>query len=365
MVLKDANQERKLDHLRIVLEKDVEGPLTTMLEYVFIPHQAAPGVGPEDVELDTEFLGKRLKAPIVISGMTGGAPGTERINRALAAVAREFGLAMGIGSQRAALENPSLTYTYRVVREEAPEAPIIGNIGAAEVMKYPTEKVEAAVSMIEADALAIHLNLAQEAAQPEGTPSFKGILSRVLELKDRLQVPIIIKEVGNGLSYEVALSFAREGINHFDTQGSGGTNWVLVEKYRARESGDAVKEAVATNLLDWGIPTAASVIEVWNAAPHAVIIGSGGVRTAHDAVKLLRLGASLVGMARPFLVAYEKGTLKEFTEGFIQALRMALMMAGARNVDELRERPVILTSLLKQWVEARNLVLPGEKSPCL
>ncbi len=357
MVLKNQNQIRKLEHIEIVLKEQVEGPLTTMLEYVFIPHQAFVNLSPEDVDLQTNFLGKELKAPIVISGMTGGAPGTEKINAALARTAEKFGIAMGVGSQRAAIENPDLAYTFRVVRQEAPSIPIIANIGAAEFLRYPKEKIMAAIEMVEADALAVHLNLAQEAAQPEGTPSFEGFRSKVEDLAPELSVPIIIKEVGNGLSYELAASLREAGIKYFDTQGAGGTNWVLVEKYRAEKVNDPIKQEIANNLLDWGIPTAASIIEVRNAAPDATIIGSGGIRTAHDAVKALRIGADLVGMARPFLKAYSEGRLEEFTKAFIQSLRMTILMTGAKNIGELKKKPVIVTSLLKQWIEIRDLVI--------
>ena len=352
------NSVRKLEHIDIVLNKPVEGPSTTMFEYVFIPYIAYSDISLDDVRLETDFLGKRLTAPLIISGMTGGASGTEKINRALAEVARDCRIALGVGSQRAAVEDPSLEYTFRVVREVAPEIPVVANLGAAEVVRYEINSVVKAVDMVEADALAIHLNLAQEAVQPEGIPAFKGLGKKVSKLIQELSVPIIIKEVGAGLSYEVVKYFRGLGIKYFDTEGAGGTNWVLVEMFRARKAGDHVKERLAQFLAEWGVPTAASIIEARNAAPDSVIIGSGGLRTSLDAIKALRLGADLVGMARPFIKAYFNGELREFVEAFIHGLKVSLMLAGAKDLRDLRARPVIITSLLKEWINSRGLEVP-------
>ncbi len=354
MVL-DDNAERKLQHIDVVLKEDVEGPLTTLLECVHIPHQALIDAGPEDVDTRVKFLGKKLSVPLIISGMTGGAPGTEKINAALASIAEEEGLALGVGSQRAALENPNLEYTFKVVREVAPTAPVIANIGAAEVVKYPPARVLKAVEMIDADALAVHLNLAQEAAQPEGTPSMRGIIKSLEKLVLESPVPVIVKEVGNGLSKEVVSTLKSVGIKHFDVEGAGGTNWVKVEMYRAMKAGDRVKEGIARNLLTWGIPTAASIIEVRNAAPNAYIIGSGGIRTAVDAVKAIVIGADVAGMALPFLKAYASGRLREFTKALIHSFRMAVLMAGARNMEELKRLKPIITPPLTHWVSTRGL----------
>jgi len=354
MVL-DDNAERKLQHIDVVLKEDVEGPLTTLLECIHIPHQALIDAGPEDVDTRVMFLGKELAAPIVISGMTGGAPGTEKINAALASVAEEEGLALGVGSQRAALENPDLEYTFRVVREVAPTTPIIANIGAAEVIKYPPTRILKAVEMIDADAIAVHLNLAQEAAQPEGTPSMKGILQSLEKLILESPVPVIVKEVGNGLSKEVARLLRSVGIRYFDVEGAGGTNWVKVEMYRAMKAGDHIKEGIAKNLLTWGIPTAASIIEVRNAAPDAYIIGSGGIRTAVDVVKAIVVGADAAGMALPFLRAYASNRLREFAKALIHSFRMAVLMTGARNVEELKRLKPVITPPLTYWVSARGL----------
>ncbi len=357
MVLSN-NQKRKLEHLEVVLKENVEGPLTTLFEYVFMHHYAASEVALQEVNLRTKFLGKYLDAPIMITGMTGGAPGTEKINMKLAEVAEEYNIALGVGSQRAALENKSLEYTFKVVREKAPTIPIVANIGASEVVKYDVKVIERAISMVDADALAIHLNLPQEYVQPEGKALIKGFKDKLVEVKDSLNIPIIIKEVGFGLSYFVVKDLRNVGIQYFDISGSGGTNWVLVEMFRARKVGNALKEGIALNLAEWGIPTAIAIIEARNAAPDAFIIGSGGIRSALDALKALRLGADMVGFARPVLKALMEGKLREFLRAFIESLKALVALTNSRDVHELRRKPVIVTGILKDWIESMNLRIP-------
>jgi isopentenyl-diphosphate delta-isomerase len=355
MVLEDLNQKRKLDHIKIVLNKEVEGPLTTWFEYLFLPHQALSEISPDDVDISVNFLGKKLDAPIIITGMTGGAPGTDKINEGLATVAEELKIAMGVGSQRAALENEKLAYTFKVARKAAPTIPLVANIGAAEFLKYDFSTIEKAVEMIEADALAIHLNLPQESVQPEGFPSFSGLIKKLERGIEVLNVPIMIKEVGFGLSYEVARKLNDVGIKLYDVAGAGGTNWVLVEMYRAKNAGNYIKMLMARQFQEWGIPTAAAIIEVRNAVPDAIIVGSGGIRTAVDAVKALRLGADLVGLARPALKAYTEGNLKDYLTSLIEGLKASLTMLGVRNLVELRKTPIIVSSLLREWIASRGL----------
>jgi len=360
MVLKDlSNELRKIEHLSIVAEKnDIEGPVSTLFDCVYMLHQAAPEVNLEDISLRTHFLGKDLNAPLIILGMTGGAPGTEKINEALARVAQEFRIAIGVGSQRAAVENSSVAHTFTVVRKVAKDVPIVANIGAAEVLKYGLHVVEKVVDMIDADAVAVHLNLAQEAVQPEGVPRFKGLFDVISNIVDSVGVPIIIKEVGNGLSYEVVKRFYEVGIKYFDIGGAGGTNWVLVERYRAMKQRDSIKKLIAEHLVRWGIPTAASIIEARSVSNELVIIGSGGIRTALDALKALRLGADLIGMARPVLLAYKERVLREYILSFIKALSIAFMLSGAKEIAELRSKPIIIVGTLKEWIHSRNLRVP-------
>lgn len=354
MVLKN-NSLRKLEHIDIVIKEDVEGPLTTFFEYIFILHQATSEVSIDEVNLSIKFLGKTIDAPLMISGMTGGAPGTEKINALLASIAEDLNIAMGVGSERTAIEDSTLEYTFRVIRKVAKAIPVIANIGAAQFVKYDLKYIEKVIEIIEADALAIHLNLPQEYVQPEGRASFKGLKEKLVSVKDYLPVPIIVKEVGFGLSYEVAKELSMAGIKYFDVAGAGGTNWVKVEGIRAARNNDVVKALMAQNILEWGIPTAASIIEVRNAVPNAFIIGSGGIRSAYDAVKALRIGADIVGIARPVLRALIEGKIKEFMKAFILSMKALISMTSSRNIYELKSKPIIIIGLLKEWIESRGL----------
>ncbi|MEM0105615.1 MAG: type 2 isopentenyl-diphosphate Delta-isomerase [Zestosphaera sp.] len=354
MGLSGENRARKLEHIDVVLNKHVEGPGTTWFEYVFLLHHAASEVSLSDVDVRTHFLGRELRAPLLISAMTGGAPGTEEINLKLAEVAEKFGIGLGLGSQRAAVEDSRLEYTYRVVREYARSVPVIGNIGAYEFIKYDLRTIEKLVSMVEADALAVHLNLAQEIVQPEGTPNFSNLVRKAELIVRELSIPLVVKEVGQGLSYEVVKDLSNIGVRIFDVAGAGGTNWVVVEKHRAQRRGDKLKELIAGNLIDWGIPTAASIIEARRAAPHSTVIGSGGIRTSIDAVKALRIGADLVGIAAPVLRSYFGGCLDEYIGAFIHGIKAVIALTGSRSLEELRSRPVVITSMLREWLMSRG-----------
>lgn len=348
---------RKLEHVDVVLREKVEGPGTTWLEYVFLVHQASSEVSLNSVNLETPFLGRILRAPVMITGMTGGAPGTEEINSKLAEVAESLGIALGVGSQRAAIEDPGLEQTFRVVREHAKSVPVIGNIGAHEFVKYGLNQIGRLIDMINADALAVHLNLTQEVAQPEGTPDFRGLIAKVRLATREFSIPIMIKEVGQGLSYEVVRELSEAGVKLFDVAGAGGTNWVLVEKYRAQKMNNKLKELIATNIADWGIPTAASIIETRRAAPDSIIVGSGGIRSSVDAVKALRIGADLVGLATPVLKAYHGGYLEEFLQAFIHGIKALMALTGSKDLAELRRKPVVITSILREWLLSRGLSL--------
>ncbi|MEM0453314.1 MAG: type 2 isopentenyl-diphosphate Delta-isomerase [Sulfolobales archaeon] len=352
------SSSRKLEHIEVSLKEDVEGPLKTWLECVHLIHNATPELDLSDVDLSLEFLGKKLNLPLVISGMTGGAPGTENINAELARLAESAGIGLGVGSQRAALENESLRYTYTVVREYAPRTPILANIGISEFIRYDISLIIKLVDMIGADGLAIHLNVAQELTQPEGSHSFKGFTKKLEKVMIELPVPLVIKEVGFGISKEVAEELNSLGIRYFDVAGAGGTNWVKIEMFRARLRNDRIKEKVASELLSWGIPTAASIIEVRNGAPNSTVIASGGIRTALDVVRALRLGADLVGIALPVLKAYYAGTLPQYFEVLIKSIKSLLLLSGARNVAELRTKPIVIYEPLKGWVIQRNLKIP-------
>ncbi len=354
---------RKVDHLRLVVDRDVEHPATTLLESVLVEHLAAPEVDYDEADTRLTFLGKTLEAPIMVAGMTGGHPVAERVNCDIASVVEELGLAMGVGSQRAALERPSpeVVESFRAARRCAPTAPLVANVGFAQVAtSYGARELVRAVEMIDADALAIHLNPGQEVAQPEGDRRFRGFVEKLERLLDELPVPVIVKETGHGIGYSVALTLSSVGVRYFDVSGAGGTSWIRVEAYRAAQRGDEPGRAAAEAMAGWGIPTALSIVEVRWAAPHACIIASGGIRSAMDAVRALALGADLVGLALPVLRAYSRGgrrAVRTLLESVARGVRMAMVLTGSRSLDELRAARVHLLEPLRGLVEASGIDL--------
>jgi len=357
MVLGEAERtsRRKIEHIEIALNKPVEGPLTTWFEYVFLPTRSLPKVDPENVFTSVDFLGKTMGAPLIIEAMTGGAPGTELINRSLAEVACQLKIGMGLGSQRAAIESRELAYTYRVARDVCPDILLLGNIGVAELVKYGVNVLESLASIVEVDGVAVHLNYFQEVVQPEGASGFSRGLEAISKAIDASPVPIVVKEVGFGISRELAEELYNIGVRHIDVAGAGGTNWALVELYRAASAGNSIKQYIADGIKEVGIPTAASIVEVRSVSNDLFIIGSGGIRSPYDAVKALRLGANVVGLARPALQAYSKNVLKEFLEAFLLGVKAVLASLGVTTLSDITKSPVIIVGLLKEWFDARGI----------
>ncbi len=351
-----STPSRKLEHIDIVLTRDVEGPGSSWLEHVYLVHRAVPEVDFDEVSIETQFLGKRLRAPIVITGMTGGHSDVAHINKAIAEAVEEFGIAMGVGSQRAAIEDPSRIESFAIARRVAPNAVIIANLGAPQLVRgYGVGEVRRAIEMIDADAIAIHLNAAQEVIQPEGEPMFKGVVGKIESIVSAIDKPVIVKETGCGLSMEAIEELRRVGVKIFDVSGYGGTNWVLVEKHRASRKGEELKAAIAEDLSWWGIPTAASIIEARYSAPDITIIGSGGIRSGLDAAKALALGADLVGIAKPALEAYYSGKLRLYLKSFIHSIKSAIFLTGSRSIEELREKPIVILGPLGEWMIERRI----------
>ena len=352
-------KNRKIEHIEISLRYNVEGPLSTWLEYVYLIHQANPELNFKEINLEVEILGKRLKAPLLISGMTGGHPKTFSINATLAEVAEKFKIGIGVGSQRAMIEDSAVTNTYTIVREKAPTTLVIANIGAAQLARgdVTISDIERIVNVLDADALAVHLNAAQEVIQPEGQPSFKNIIKYVAKIVEKIEVPIIIKETGCGLSLEVVRSFTEVGVQGFDVSGAGGTNWILIEKFRAELYGNKNKLDIASTFLKWGIPTAASIIETRYAAPTALVIGSGGLRTGLDVAKAIALGADIGGIALPALKAYFNKNLHSYISRIINELRVAMFLTGSKTITNLKKVPLVLMDPLKSWIECRGIEL--------
>lgn len=332
--------DRKSDHIRINLEEDVRSGLTTGLERFHFEHQALPELDLEQVDLEQELFGRRLHAPLLISSMTGGTAEAGQINQRLAEAAQEGRIAMGLGSQRAAIEHPELAPTFQV-RKYAPDILLLANLGAVQLnYGYSVEHCQRAVEMAEADALILHFNVLQEAVQPEGDTRFAGLLDRVEAVSKALTVPVIAKEVGWGFSEQDARRLAEAGVAAIDVAGAGGTSWSQVEMHRAQ---DESQRRLAAAFIDWGIPTSQSILNVRRAAPEMIIFASGGLRNGIEIAKCIALGARLGGMAGPFLKAASHST--EMTVQTIlevsRELRVCMFAAGAGSLTDLQQTPLV------------------------
>ena len=332
---------RKADHIRINLEEDVSFKgLTTGLENYFFMHQALPEIDYEDIDTAGTLFGKRLKTPLLISSMTGGTAEALKINRDLATAAEAAGLAMGLGSQRAALEDQSLVESFQV-RRFAPTTLIFANIGAVQLnYGYDLSHFQRAVDMCGADAIYLHLNVLQEAVQPEGDRNFAGLLPKIETLCRQLQVPVIAKEVGWGISIETARQLVEAGISAIDVAGAGGTSWSQVEMHRAPTERRA---RVAGAFIDWGIPTAYSIQYCRKITTELPVFASGGIRSGIDIAKCIALGANLGGIAGSFLKAVVRGGAEgavELAETVTDELRVAMLCAGARDLPALSRTPL-------------------------
>ncbi len=339
----EQTRRRKMEHIEICLQEDVQSRRSAMFDHVHLIHKALPEIDRDSIDLTTNFLGLRANAPLVIAAMTGGHPGTIEINTRLAEAAEAMRIPIGVGSQRAAIEDPSLEETFRVVREAAPSVPVIANIGATHVEFAP-----AAVDMIEADILAVHLNPLQEAIQPEGDCNSVGMLDRIAEIVESVDVPVMVKETGAGISAQVAVMLEDAGVEAVDVGGVGGTSWAAVEYYRALREDDPIKAKLGQDFWDWGIPTALSVIMV-NEATDLEIVATGGIRSGLDVAKSIALGATAAGVAHPLLNAAVKGTTQDVIlelEKIIEGTRTAMYLVGCQRVEELAEIPIILSAEL-------------------
>lgn len=339
---------RKLEHLDLCATRDVEARRSTLLEEVQLLHEALPDLRVDDVDLSVSVLGRELRAPILISGMTGGAARAGELNRALATVAQKFGFAMGLGSQRAMQLDPELASTYRV-RDVAPDILLLANLGAVQLRDCGPHAAAELVDAVGADALCVHLNPAQELVQDEGDRDFRGCLAAIEVLVRAARFPLIVKETGCGLSPATLARLRAVGVTWVDVAGVGGTSWTGVESLRGSER----QRALGALLREWGIPTAAAVSFARQAGLE--VIASGGIRDANDVVRALALGARLSGLALPFLRAHERdglaGTLA-LAERLDDGLRALLLLVGARSVSELRGIPRVLGARLSAWLAA-------------
>lgn len=337
--------DRKLEHLKLCTHSNVEYRRKTGYEEIELIHKALPQINKEKINIKTEFLQKKLDAPIIITGITGGHPASLAVNRELARAAEELQIGMGVGSQRAAVENPELESTYTVVRDEAPSTFIIGNIGAPQM-----EYAEKAAAMMDLDAMAVHLNPLQEAIQPEGDVNATEYLQFIKKTSQTLDIPVIVKETGAGIKREDSIAIEEAGAAAIDIAGAGGTSWAAVETYRSKD------RSMGELFWDWGIPTAVSTAEV-SQSIKIPVISSGGIRTGLDAAKALALGAETVGIALPLLKeayqGHEAVVLK--LQKFMEELKIAMYLVGASSISDLRKCDMVILGKTREWLTERGI----------
>jgi isopentenyl-diphosphate Delta-isomerase len=349
----DTTARRKDAHLDLAATGDVEpAGNRTLLDCVHLVHCAVPELAWEEVDAATPFLGKTLRFPVIITGMTGGTERAAEVNRELAALAERFGIAFGVGSQRAMTEDPTRAVTFEV-RRVAPSTVVLGNIGLRQAAQLGAEGVARLADAIRADGLALHLNPGQELTQPEGDRDFRGGYKVVGDLvKIFSSERLVVKETGCGISPDVARRLVELGVRNLDVSGLGGTSWVRVEQLRA----EGVAAEVGEAFCSWGIPTAAAVVTVRRAVGKEIrLIASGGIRNGLDAAKALALGADLVGVALPMFRALRNGGVagaNQAMESLISGLVQALLLTASRSPAQLREKRKVITGDLKDWMAA-------------
>lgn len=345
--------KRKADHIALCASEDVGfRHATTRLEDVRLVHQALPEMDATRVDTSVVLLGKRLRAPLLIAAMTGGTDEAGSINRELASIAEERGIGFGLGSQRAALVRGDAARASYQVREAAPTTLVLGNIGIVQARGMETRDVRALVVDAGADALCVHMNPAMELVQPGGDRDFGGGLATLARLAADVGVPVIAKETGCGIAPHTARSLRAAGVKHVDVSGAGGTSWVGVETFRAKEEGDLDSFALGEAFWDWGVPTAASVALC---APigFETVIATGGVATGLEVAKALALGAHACGIARPVLRALREGgraAALGYIDRVLAELRAAMVLTGASDVGALRRVPRVVTGELAAWI---------------
>ena len=345
-------EQRKAEHVNIILNEDVSAGYDYWAD-VHLLHHALPEVDLDDIDLRVKLFGKRLDAPLVISSMTGGFGMGGEINANLARAAAEVGVAMGVGSQRAAIEKPELERTYAVVKDH--DVPLLfANLGAPQLVPqadrraYGAADAKKAMDMIGADALIVHLNFLQEVVQPEGDRRAKGCLAAIKSLAARF--PVMAKETGAGISREVAKALKKTGVRAIDVGGLGGTSFSAVEHYRARKEASTLKERLGATFWAWGIPTPASIVLADVGLP---LVATGGVRSGLDAAKGIALGATAAGMAKPMLEAAKVSSDAVAAElrAVIEELKAAMFLTGSSSIAELQERRAIINAPTANWIE--------------
>lgn len=349
-------EERKKRHIEVSLKENVQTTVGTGLEDVYLIHRSLPEIDLEDVNTETRLFGHCLSAPFIISAITGGTEEAARINQNLADAAELLGVGMGVGSQRIALEDPGREYTFSIVRDRAPTALIIGNLGCPQLaLGYGVEEARRCVEMVDADALALHMNPLQETIQMGGETRYRGVLSKIREIVEGIDVPVIAKETGSGVAYEEAVQLEKAGVKGIDVSGVGGTSWSATEHYLAKVHGNRLRESLGRTFWNWGIPTAISLVEV-KESTGLIVIASGGIRTGVDMAKAIALGADAVAIAQPLLkyAVESEESLVDYIKNILLEFRTAMFLVGAETISELRRVPVIICGRTAEWLRLRG-----------
>ncbi|HEY4384582.1 MAG TPA: type 2 isopentenyl-diphosphate Delta-isomerase [Ktedonobacteraceae bacterium] len=358
--MNDEVKQRKIEHVSVALGQDISATQQASWQDIHFVHQALPEVNLDEIDTSVTFFGHTLRYPIVISSMTGGHPDVTQINRNLAKAAQHYGLALGVGSQRAAIVNPELTDSYAVTRDTAPDAFLIANIGVPQLIPqarhraFTFAEVQQAIEMIRADALAMHMNSLQEAAQPEGDRRAFGEAEALKQLIGQLSLPVIAKETGAGICREQALLLQRCGVSAIDVGGAGGSSMSAIEAARSKARGDERTLRIGELYRDWGIATPISLVEASTA--QLPLIATGGVRNGLDVARALALGATLVGMGFPFLKAASESfeCVCELLENILAELRVAMQLSGAASIAQLQAADVVVTGHTREWLTLRG-----------
>jgi isopentenyl-diphosphate Delta-isomerase len=356
----DEVKQRKIEHVSVALGQDVSVAQRASWNDIQFVHQALPEVDLDEIDTSVTFLGHRLRYPIVMSSLTGGHPDVISINRNLARAAERYGLVLGVGSQRAAIVNPEVASTYAVTREYAPTAFLFANIGAPQLIEqsrhpaFTLEQAQQAIDMIAANALAVHMNSLQEAAQPEGDRRAAGEAEALRHLTAQLRVPVIAKETGAGICREQVLLLRSCGVSAIDVGGAGGSSMSAMEAARSQSRGDERTMQIGLLYRDWGIATPISVVEA--SVARLPLIATGGVRNGLDMARALALGATLVGMGFPFLKAASESyeSVCELLETVIAQLKVAMQLSGAASIAQLREVDLVVTGETRNWLTLRG-----------
>ena len=341
----EQRKKRKLEHLKYALETDT-GPLVTGWDDLHLVHQALLNVDLEEIDTSVYLFNKKLKLPLIINAMTGGAEELEKYNRVFAEIASEFGLGMAVGSQTIALKEKNSSASFKIVRKVNPAGLVLANVSAG----AKAEEALAAVEMIEADALQLHLNSVQELVMKEGDRFFKDWTQNIEKICRLVSVPVIIKEVGNGISREIAQKLSELGVAAIDIGGSGGTNFTSIELARHKREN-------LEFLRGWGIPSAASLLEVCSLNTDLLVIAAGGINSSLHIMKALAVGADAVAIAGSFLKTLETGGkegLKRALSNFEEELKILMLLTGAKNISEIKKVPLVITGFTREWSEQRN-----------